>query len=216
MKGVGRLDLTTPKAHVLLAGDAPTDDDTETRGLVTARAHWLNTNTFLARLWALDVQDEAFFGIACMRMGLEPLTLSSTREPTSVQGTTDEPQELEIEVAATWLRIAGAKMYACREIMGPNGNSDWEMDRGCPGGSGGTWGGVDGYHPNRWNHWKGILREVAMGRWRSNVIEAAQVSVRRTVDMTQVLNGSDVGCLGGYGEGRARNTLTVKPHLPAS
>ncbi|KAM5533413.1 hypothetical protein V8D89_012963 [Ganoderma adspersum] len=177
VKGIGCLDLTTPKAHALLSGDAPTDDEPETRAVVDIRKHWLNTNAFLARLWALDVQDEAFFGIACMRMNLEPLTLSSTHEPTAGQGSVFEPQELQIEVAASWLRIAGAKMYACREIMGPKGNPDWEKNRGCPGGSGGTWDGVDGYHLDRWTHWKGILREVAEGSWRSNVIEAAQAAL---------------------------------------
>ena len=176
VEGIGRLDLATPKAQGLLSGDAPTDDEPETRAVVDIRKHWLNTNAFLARLWALDVQDEAFFAIACMRMDLEPLTLSSTREPTAGPGSVFEPQELQIEVAASWLRIAGARMYGCKEIMGPKGNLNWEKNRGCPGGSGGTWDGVDGCHPDRWAHWKGILREVAEGSWRRNVIEAAQVS----------------------------------------
>lgn len=182
IKGIlGRLDTTTPEAHALLSGDAPADDEPGTHALADARTHWLNTNAFLARVWALDVYDEAFFGIACMRMDLEPLTLSSTREPTGARTGGNEPQELQIEVAASWLRIAGAKMYACREIMGPKGNPGWERNRGCPGGSGGTWDGVDGYHPDRWKHWKAILQEVVKGSWRSNVREAAQVSARTMV-----------------------------------
>ena len=94
MKGIGRLDLATPKAQALLSGDAPTDGQPETRAVVDIRKHWLNTNAFLARLWALDVQDEAFFAIACMRMDLEPLTLSdrkSTRLNSSHSGESRMP-----------------------------------------------------------------------------------------------------------------------------
>ncbi|PIL30567.1 hypothetical protein GSI_07267 [Ganoderma sinense ZZ0214-1] len=181
IKERGFLDITAPKAQALLAGDVPTDDEPDTRELVRCRKVWLNTNAFLARLWALNVWDGAFLGIASMRMHLEPLTLSSTSGPTGTVGRwrdgCADPDELQIEVAALWLRIAGAKMYACREIMGPKGNPDWEANRGCPGGSGGTWDGVDGYHPDRWRHWKGILQEVAKGSWRRNVIEAAQAAI---------------------------------------
>lgn len=77
-----RLDLTTSRAHALLAGDAPTDDDPETHGVVAARAHWPNTNAFGARLWALDIQDRAAFGPAYMGRGLESLTLASARGAT--------------------------------------------------------------------------------------------------------------------------------------
>ncbi|TBU24803.1 hypothetical protein BD309DRAFT_959791 [Dichomitus squalens] len=178
LRGTGSLDLSAPKAQGLLAGDDPTDDDPETREVIKARQKWLNLNAFLAQLWALGVVDEAFFGICSMAAGLEPLTLSSTRRPTREQaGVFDGPQELQIEVASVWLRIAGARMYACREILGPKGDPDWDARRGCPGRSGGTWDGVDGYHPDRWRYWKGILQEVAKGEWRMNVIKAAQAAV---------------------------------------
>ena len=184
VEGMGFIDITAPKAQALLAGDTPTDDEPYTREMVRCRKVWLNTNAFLARLWALAVWDGAFFGIATMRMHLEPLTLSSTSGPTATVGLwrngTDHPEELQIEVAALWLRIAGAQMYTCREIMGPKGNPDWQANRGCPGGSGGTWDGVDGYHPDRWKHWKGILQEVAKGSWRRSVIDAAKVSGEAT------------------------------------
>lgn len=170
--------MLTPEAQGLLAGDTPTDDGPKTRDLVNARQQWLNMNAFLARLWALDVADEAFFGLTAMTWGLEPLTLTSTRGPTPRDSYhRDEPQELLIEVASIWLRVAGGRMYACREIMGPNGDPNWDARQGRPGRSGGTWDGVDGFHPDRWEHWKGILREVAEGNWRRNVIEAAQVGL---------------------------------------
>ncbi|PIL23475.1 hypothetical protein GSI_14786 [Ganoderma sinense ZZ0214-1] len=108
-------------------------------------ARRLNTLAFLACRWALDVQDEAFFGVACMRMDLEPLSLSSTREPTASQGSVFEEQEQEL--AASWLRIAGAKMHGCREILGPKGNLEREKNRDHVWGDGWTWDGVDRYHP---------------------------------------------------------------------
>ena len=58
--------MLTPEAQGLLAGDTPTDDGPKTRDLVNARQQWLNMNAFLARLWALDVADEAFFGLTAM------------------------------------------------------------------------------------------------------------------------------------------------------
>ena len=168
---------SSPRARAVLCGDPPADDPDE-RAIAQSRKKWLNINTFLAKLWALDIVDEHFYGISTMRMSIEPLSVQSTQGPTANVETGD-PQELQIEVAAIWVKIAGAKMYACTEILGPNGNPNWEANRGAPGSSGGTWDGVDGYHPDRWTHWKQIFFEVAQGNWRANVTEAAQASVSR-------------------------------------
>ncbi len=175
LQGEGFLDKSTPRAHAVLCGDLPTKDPVE-RMFSQSRKEWLNINAFLAKLWALDIVDEHFFGITTMRMLLEPLSVQSTKGPT-VDVDRDDPQELQIEVAAIWIKIAGAKMYRCRKILGPKGNPDWKANQGAPGASGGTWDGADGYHPDRWAHWKQIFSEVAQGNWRKNVTEAAQASV---------------------------------------
>lgn len=94
---------------------------------------WLNTNVFLVWLSVLVVQDEVFFSIACMC--IEPELPTITLEPILPQDTVNEAQELQIEVAVLWLRIAGAKMYMCRDIVDPKGNPSWKEKHGCPGGS---------------------------------------------------------------------------------
>ncbi|RDX52707.1 hypothetical protein OH76DRAFT_1399963 [Lentinus brumalis] len=175
LQGEGFLDKSTPRAHAVLCGDLPTKDPVE-RMFSQSRKEWLNINAFLAKLWALDIVDEHFFGITTMRMFLEPLSVQSNKGPT-VDVDRDDPQELQIEVAAIWIKIAGAKMYRCRKILGPKGNPDWKANQGASGASGGTWDGADGYHPDRWAHWKQIFSEVAQGNWRKNVTEAAQAAV---------------------------------------
>ncbi|RPD59161.1 hypothetical protein L226DRAFT_465266 [Lentinus tigrinus ALCF2SS1-7] len=174
------LDKSTPRTQAVLSGDLPANDPVE-RAFAQSRKEWLNMNTFLAKLWALDIVDEHFYGIVMMRTGLEPLSVQSTHGPSANVGSTetDDPPELGIEVAALWVKIAGAKMHACREILGPKGNPNWQANQGAPGSSGGTWDGVDGYHPDRWAHWKQLFSEVAQGNWRRNVTEAAQASVSR-------------------------------------
>ncbi|KAI0781351.1 hypothetical protein BD413DRAFT_621372 [Trametes elegans] len=162
-------DSSDPECYAALAGDAPTDSPASLAG-ARARSQWLNTNAFVARLWARGYDGYAWYGIATMRMELEPLSL-----PPSRRGNRSGPVELGIEVAAVWVRVAGRKMYESREIFGPKGNPDWPENRGRPGGSGGTWDGVDGYDPKRWEHWKSIFREISQGQWRPNVVEAAKV-----------------------------------------
>lgn len=185
--GRGLPDLCTPRAQAVLSGDVPNHDDLVERAYAAARTRWLNINAFFALLWARDVTDEHFFAITTMRMCLEPLSRpgSSTRAPTpigvsEVRDGVGEPQELQIEVSASWLRAAGRKIFACKEILGPKGNPEWAATRGCPGGSGGAWDGVDGFHPDRWRHWKRLFKEVSEGTWRENVIEAARASCRFT------------------------------------
>ncbi|KAI0692984.1 hypothetical protein C8T65DRAFT_70534 [Cerioporus squamosus] len=177
LEGQGFLDKSTPRARAVLCGDLPANDPVE-RKFAQSRKEWLNINAFLAKIWALDIVDEHFYGLSTMCMCLEPLSVRSTKGPSEgvESGGHDDPQELEIEVAAIWVKIAGAKMYSCREILGPKGNPNWRENHGCPGGSGGTWDGVDGYHPDRWAHWKQIFSEVAQGNWRKNVTEAAQTA----------------------------------------
>ncbi|TFK88774.1 hypothetical protein K466DRAFT_575178 [Polyporus arcularius HHB13444] len=169
LQGKGFLDKSTPRVHAVLCRDLPANDPVE-RMFSQSRKEWLNINAFLAKLWALDIVDEHFFGIATMRMCLEPLSVQSTERPTADVGGHDPLEELQIEVAATWIKIAGAKMYLL-------GNPDWKANQGAPGASGGTWDGADGYHPDRWAHWKQIFSEVAQGNWRKNVTEAAQAAV---------------------------------------
>ncbi|KAI0713460.1 hypothetical protein C8Q76DRAFT_675567 [Earliella scabrosa] len=169
-------DLREPRAQAILSGDAPSDDPYD-RGFAEARKRWLNINAFLATLWALDVVDEDFYAITTMAMQLEPLSTSSTHAPTEATRGIGEPQELQIEIAATWVRIAGAKMFACREILGPKGNPQWRANAGRPGRSGGTWDGVDGFHPERWAHWKQLFAEIAQGTWRESVVQAARGAV---------------------------------------
>ncbi|KAI8999024.1 hypothetical protein BD414DRAFT_142013 [Trametes punicea] len=156
-----------------LAGDPPTDSPLS-RAAAAARVHWLNLNAFVARLWELDVVEAAFYGIGTMRMELEPYSLPPERRPPSE---TCNPQELDVENAAVWVRIAGRRMFECREIMGPKGNPDWDRQRGAPGSSGGTWDGVDGYHPDRWAHWKATFKQISEREGRENMIEAAQAAV---------------------------------------
>ena len=171
-----RVDLSTPAARAILAGRAPPPDapipHDEAFAIAETRSRWLNFNAFFALVWARDVWNGAFFALTTMRMQLEPFSLGSPPKLEEVS----EPPELCLEVAALWLRVAGACMYACKEIMGPRGNPNWDPRRGCPGASGGTWDGVDGYDLARWAHWKGILKAAAEAEWGESVIEAVNVS----------------------------------------
>ncbi|KAI9056908.1 hypothetical protein FKP32DRAFT_1422620 [Trametes sanguinea] len=162
-----------PDVQAALAGEPPTDSP-HSRSAAAARTIWLNENAFVARLWALGVADMAFYGIATMRMELEPYSLPPERRPPSGSRYT---QPVDIENAAQWVRIAGKKMFECREILGPNGNPDWDSHRGAPGSSGGTWDGVDGYHPDRWAHWKDIFKKISEGEGWKKMIDAAKAAV---------------------------------------
>ena len=123
--------------------------------------------------------DEAWMAIAAMRDHLEPFSLDPTpegRRRKRSRISNGEPPELFLETAGVWLRVAGAQMLACRELFGPKGNPDWTGSEGQPGQTyGGTWDGVDGYHPDRWEHWKGILRAVEQQEWRECVIKSVKV-----------------------------------------
>ncbi|KAI0329848.1 hypothetical protein GY45DRAFT_1303974 [Cubamyces sp. BRFM 1775] len=166
-------DSSQTECRAALAGDPPTDSPASRAGAV-ARVQWLNLNAFLAHLWALGVMDCEMYGISTMRMELEPYSLPpDKRPPSEAYGI----QEIEVECAATWVRIAGQRMYECREILGPKGNSDWDPHRGAPGSSGGTWDGVDGYHPERWALWKSIFEKVASQGGRRNMVDAAKAAV---------------------------------------
>ncbi|KAI0641728.1 hypothetical protein C8Q79DRAFT_989057 [Trametes meyenii] len=165
-------DHDDPEIYAALAGDPPSDSD-PSRAAARARSRWLNINTFMARLWAVGAWDCAFYGISTMRMCLEPYSLpAETRERE-----TDDPEELDVEVASVWVCVAGKKMYECREIWGPKGNPNWNPHAGAPGSSGGTWDGVDGYHPDRWALWKAIFKKISEGEGRRNMIEATKAAV---------------------------------------
>ncbi|KAI9056910.1 hypothetical protein FKP32DRAFT_1422730 [Trametes sanguinea] len=164
-----------PEVLATVAGDPPTDSPLS-RLVARARTDWLNHNLFIAQLWARDMGDWSTWGIATMRMDLEPYSL-----PPESRRFTGKPflsQELDIETAAVWIRIAGKKMYENRQILGPKGNPGWDPKLlGAAGSSGGTWDGVDGYHPDRWAHWKDIFKKISEGEGRQNMIDAAKAAV---------------------------------------
>ncbi|KAH9857689.1 hypothetical protein C2E23DRAFT_719596 [Lenzites betulinus] len=171
-------------AESILSGDAPTADTVETRAWARNRRRWLNYNTFRANLWALGVDADPYWGIVLVGDYLEPLSLPEDVWRARHLGFPTYPHEIGMETAMTWLRIAGAQMFVCRKVYGPKGNREGGKSRalGAPGKSRGTWDGVDGYHPERWAHWKDILRAVCNGEkgaWRANVIEAAKVRTVR-------------------------------------
>ncbi|KAI9056909.1 hypothetical protein FKP32DRAFT_1422711 [Trametes sanguinea] len=162
-----------PEVLATLAGDPPTDSPLA-RSAARARTEWLNMNVFIARIWMLDIMDWSTYAIATMRMELEPYSLPPERRQSDE---TFLPQELNVENAAVWVRIAGKKMYESREILGPKGNAGWNPDRGAPGSSGGAWDGVDGYHPDRWAHWKDIFKSISEGEGRENMVDAAKAAL---------------------------------------
>lgn len=157
----------------ILAGETP-PDTLEGRGWARARTRWLNYNTFCARRWVLDAVEDPHWAMVMVTGYLEPLSLPEHVWRRSKPSYATFPCELEMETGMIWLRVAGARMFACRKV--------WDRDTKIitsPGKSGGTWTGVVGYHPDRWAHWKDILRalvEGEKGEWRTNVMEAAKVS----------------------------------------
>ncbi|KAI0630528.1 hypothetical protein C8Q77DRAFT_1062866 [Trametes polyzona] len=175
-----RLDAThNPEWLGTLLGDPPAPDASpEVRACAAARTEWLNLNTFMARLWARGVNPDSgvFYGISTMAMQLETHSLP----PRAPKPRPTHPQlmELDVEVAAVWVREAGREMYRCREVLGPKGNPDWPSNRGAPGSSGGTWDGVDGYHPDRWKLWKSIFEKIGRSGGRRNMVDAANAAVK--------------------------------------
>ncbi|OJT12230.1 hypothetical protein TRAPUB_11218 [Trametes pubescens] len=155
----------------ILAGDPPPDTP-EGRGWARGRARWLNRHMFHARLWALGIYADPDWAMMTVAGHLESLAL-----PEDVWRSKPDdvivPRELDMEAGMIWLRVAGARMFMCRKVWGRDSKID-------PGRSRGTWKGVAGYHPDRWAHWKDILRalvEGEKGEWRPNVMEAAKVSI---------------------------------------
>lgn len=96
------------------------------------------------RLWKEDIAHFDVYGLWAMCEGLEDLDMNKPEGFDVVV-----PRELAIQAAAACIEEAAATMYACREIMGPNGRDDWPENRGAPGLGGKRWKGVDGYHPDR-------------------------------------------------------------------
>ncbi|KAI0831764.1 hypothetical protein BC628DRAFT_1311072 [Trametes gibbosa] len=169
-------------ATSILSGDTPAEDTVETRAWARGRKHWLNYNAFRAKLYALGVYEDTHWPIVLVRDYIEPLSLPEEVWRAYELGIPTYPHELGMETAMTWLRVAGAQIFACDKIFGPKGNrTGWNpRTLGAPGISGGTWNGVDGYHPDRWRHWKDILKAIVKGEkgaWRPNVIEAAKLTV---------------------------------------
>ncbi|OJT12223.1 hypothetical protein TRAPUB_11211 [Trametes pubescens] len=157
----------------ILAGD-PAPDTLEGRGWARARTRWLNYNAFRARLWALGVDEDPYWAMVMVAGYLEPLSLPEDVWR-SKPGDATFPRELGMETGMIWLRVAGARMFICRKVWG----RDSKIVTGA-GRSGGTWKSVAGYHPDRWAHWKDIVRALVAGEkgeWRVNVMDAAKVSL---------------------------------------
>ncbi|EIW60791.1 uncharacterized protein TRAVEDRAFT_19370 [Trametes versicolor FP-101664 SS1] len=154
----------------ILAGD-PAPDTPEGWGWARARTRWLNYNAFRARLWDLAVDEDPHWAMVMVARYLEPLSLPKDVWR-SKPGDATFPRELGMETGMTWLRVAGARMFMCREVWGRDSIAATGV-----GGSRGTWKSVSGYHPDRWTHWKDILQALVggeKGEWRTNVIEAAK------------------------------------------
>ncbi|KAI0648293.1 hypothetical protein C8Q79DRAFT_1008635 [Trametes meyenii] len=158
-----------------LVGDPPTES-AESQGWARARSRWLNLNTFTARLWLSAIMDRSQWALLCQAKWLE---LYALPPDSRLAAGSSLPPELGMETAAIWLRLAGRLMYTCREIFGPRGNPEWDEDRrGLPGRTAGRWDGVDGYHPDRWLHWRGILQDIANGHeYRPTMAEAAKTAL---------------------------------------
>ncbi|KAI0831723.1 hypothetical protein BC628DRAFT_1407356 [Trametes gibbosa] len=139
-----------------------------------AREQWLNMNTFMATLWARGAWNCSFYGITTMRMELEPYSLPPDQRMPGGVSSFEEP---DVEVAEIWVRVAGRQMFECRDIFGPRGDPSWNSNAGRPGASGGTWDGVDGYAPERWDHWKSIFHMISKESGKENVNVAAKAAV---------------------------------------
>jgi len=157
-----------------LAG-APSSTHDENINLATKRRkEWLALQACIARLLADCGLNFAMHGLWAIREGLEdwPITPPSIADESS-PSTGEQPsgedspayRALMIEGAALWLRFAGAQLYACTEIWGPNGNPEWKSNQGAPGRGGARWNGVDGLdgEKKRWGLWKDVLNEI--GAW---------------------------------------------------
>ncbi|KAI0668498.1 hypothetical protein C8Q78DRAFT_1047448 [Trametes maxima] len=163
------------RGRPFLAGDPPTAS-AESQGWARARRRWLNLNIFTAHLWLAGIMDKSRWALLWQSKGLELYALPPDSRPVDENSL---PPELGMETAALWLRLTGGLMYTCRDIFGPRGNPEWDPERhGLPGRSEGMWDGVDGYHPDRWLHWKTILQDIANGHgYRPTMVEAARTAL---------------------------------------
>ncbi|CAE7162930.1 unnamed protein product [Rhizoctonia solani] len=164
-------EMARPEVQNTLAG-AGTDGHTDESVTVSLRRRkeWLGLQALIAKLLSeVGLKEYAIHGIWAVRDGLEdwptePPKIGAGR-PSGVPPSGEETagyRVLMVEGAATWLRLAAPQLYACTEIWGPNGNSEWSQDAGAPGRGGARWKGVDGMdaEKNRWALWKDVLREV--------------------------------------------------------
>ncbi|KAL1742652.1 hypothetical protein HDZ31DRAFT_83972 [Schizophyllum fasciatum] len=160
---------STPEDAELFAEDHTGADATpRARAFTDARQRYLRLQRFLARTWAAGLWPCADFALWMLRDALE----YGPKEVTAWQRRF--PRALIIEVAAQWAVFAGREMYACREVMGPNGNPEWPRNAGAPGRGGPRWKGVDGYDPERWRLWKETFAKIAEEGERENVRKAAR------------------------------------------
>lgn len=179
---------STEEAWRLLGTNAvPDPSDTKAVAYAQARKRWINMNRFFMRAWADDVLDFSLYGIWALRDGLESLDLNA---PDSIDHTAIGPRTLRIETAAACVEEAPEALYKCREIMGPNGRSDWTQSN-APGSGGTRWTGVDGFHPDRWALWKTVFGEIAAnnGQYKmpDHVVDAAKVRRQSPVETRMVI-----------------------------
>lgn len=114
----------------ILAGDLPPDTP-KGRGWARSRAHWLNHNTFRARLWALGIDADPYWAMHLVAMYLEPLSLPENVWR-SKPGSPTFLRELGMESGMIWLRVAGAVMRQTGLAHGPTGTVQGMPAIGAP------------------------------------------------------------------------------------
>ena len=157
----------TPEALCVLAGDVPTPGSSDGEQCARARAKWLNTIAFFARIWTAGVRNEASSAIPIIGRTLEPFSVDPThagkrRRPSWM----DFPPELDLEAVAVWFKFASALIHECRKLtVGPDGRQEWRMDDGDR-----------RTYPDGWALWKSTLQAVVAEDWRPSVLDAVNVS----------------------------------------
>lgn len=159
------------EADLLAALHASPSADDRAQAIVAAGRRYLALHHFLASAWALDLFPSGeLYALWAMRPALEYAADSPQYERV--------PRALEVEAAAAWVAHAAGRMYACKEIFGPQGHEGWPATKGAPGRGGEKWDGVDGYDPKRWQLWKAGFEEVVRDKGeQQHVKRAAEVAL---------------------------------------
>ena len=173
------LPTDTQEAYDLLAADpdAAPKDDAKAQAYATAHRKYVNMHRFFMHIWQAGVLDCSSYGIYALRDGIEELDLDAEEAP----GQHECPRAMAVEIAAASVQEAAPAMYACTDIMGPNGNPDWPSNAGAPGRGGKRWQGVDGYTPQRWALWKTIFMEIVEGKGKYKLPDYTVEASRRAL-----------------------------------